>query len=187
VTRFQEWKITTKAVLAASAVAAVVAVAVSNGGGTVTVHNASSDASIAETTTSTEVPTTTTTTAAPTTTTSAVTATTVTTGAPPAAVVTTTTTAPARTVDVSLGTIVNDATGSRVPVTVTVTNGTADITVCLTSTILEQGAPFGGGLAFYDVSGTQTLDWSYQYAGQHITDVRIVKHLVDSRYGCMAG
>ena len=38
---------------------------------------------------------------------------------------------------------------------------------------------------FYDVSGTQTLDWTYQYAGQHVTDVHIVKKLVDSRYGCM--
>ena len=181
--RFQEWKITTKATLIASAVAATVAAGVASGTGSETTFHQT--AATGETTTSTMEPVTT---SAPatvpatevSTTTMKATSTTTTSSS-----TTTTTAAPAMTVDVVLGAAVDDESGTRVPVTVTVTHGKADVTVCLSSTIVEQGTPYHGGLPFYDVSGTQTLDWTYQYAGQHVTDVHIVKKLVDSRYGCM--
>ncbi len=77
-TKFQEWKVTTKAMLAAAAVAAFVAAGVAGGGdGTVAVRNTSAEApGAAETTTTTEVPTTTTTTTEATTTTTEATTTT---------------------------------------------------------------------------------------------------------------
>jgi hypothetical protein len=70
VTRFEEWKITTKAVLAATVVAAAVAAGVAGGRGTVEVHQTSASAPIDEVTTTT-VPASTTSTEIPTTTTTA--------------------------------------------------------------------------------------------------------------------